>query len=74
MNGSMKIAKGRIEEAAGAVVNNDRLRVKGQRDQNVGRVKQAVENDVRNAKADARKSVSDAKADGKRTVDRARQG
>lgn len=42
MKGSTKIAKGRVEEAAGALVGNDKLRAKGQRDQVVGRVKQAA--------------------------------
>jgi len=42
MKGSTRIAKGRIEESAGALVGNDKLRAKGQRDQAMGRVKQAA--------------------------------
>ena len=42
MNGSTKIAKGRIEEAAGALVGNDKLRAKGQRDQTIGRMRQTA--------------------------------
>jgi uncharacterized protein YjbJ (UPF0337 family) len=42
MKGSTKVVKGRIEEAAGALTGNDRLRTKGQTDQAVGHVKQAV--------------------------------
>ena len=42
MKGSTRIAKGRIEEAAGALAGNDKLRAKGQRDQAIGQVKQAA--------------------------------
>jgi len=42
MKGSTRIAKGRIEESAGALVGNDKLRAKGQRDQALGQVKQAA--------------------------------
>lgn len=41
MGGKTDIAKGRIKEAAGALVNSDELRNKGKVDQAVGRVKQA---------------------------------
>ena len=47
MKGSTKIVKGRIEEAAGALTGNDKLRAKGQTDQAVGHVKQAAEKGVR---------------------------
>jgi len=47
MKGSTKVVKGRIEEAAGALTGNDRLRAKGQTDQAVGHVKQAVEKGIR---------------------------
>jgi uncharacterized protein YjbJ (UPF0337 family) len=47
MKGSTEIAKGRIEEAAGALSGNDKLRAKGQTDQAVGHVKQAAERGVR---------------------------
>lgn len=43
MNGSAQVAKGRIKEAAGVLVGNDKLRTKGRADQAVGRVKQSVE-------------------------------
>jgi len=43
MKGSTKVVKGRIEEAAGALTGNDRLRAKGQTDQSVGHIKQAAE-------------------------------
>ena len=46
MKGSTKIAKGRIEEAVGALAGNDKLRAKGQRDQAVGRVKQVAQKAV----------------------------
>jgi uncharacterized protein YjbJ (UPF0337 family) len=47
MKGSTKVAKGRIEEAAGALTDNDSLRAKGQTDQAVGHVKQAAEKGIR---------------------------
>ena len=42
MGGKTDIAKGRIEEAAGALTGNNKLRNKGKTDQAVGRVKQAA--------------------------------
>ena len=61
MKGTAGVVKGRIEEAAGALVGNDKLRAKGQRDQAVGQVRQAAEKGVREAKASARKIVDKAK-------------
>ena len=43
MGGKTDIAKGRIEEAAGVLTGNDKLRNKGKTDQTVGQVKQAAE-------------------------------
>ena len=43
MGGKTDLVKGRIEEAAGALTDNDKLRRKGKVDQAVGRVKQASE-------------------------------
>ena len=60
MKGSTKVVKGRIEEAAGVLTDNDRLRAKGQTDQAVGHVKQAVEKGVRQIKQSARKIVDKA--------------
>ena len=42
MKGTTRIAKGRIEEAAGALAGDGKLRAKGRRDQALGRVKQAT--------------------------------
>lgn len=61
MKGTVKVAKGRIEEAAGALSGNDKLREKGQTDQAVGRVMRAGEKGVSQAKASARKIVEKAK-------------
>jgi uncharacterized protein YjbJ (UPF0337 family) len=72
MKGSAEVAKGRIEEAAGALGNSDKLRVKGQKDQTIGRVKQAAEAGVRHAKDNARKIVDKAKDLAKQTVDKAK--
>lgn len=43
MGGKTDMAKGRIEEAAGVLAGNDKLRNKGQTDQAVGQVKQAAD-------------------------------
>lgn len=42
MEGKTDIAKGRLEEAAGALADNDKLRHKGKTDQSIGRVKNAI--------------------------------
>ena len=60
MKGSTEVAKGRIEEAAGVLAGNDRLRAKGRTHQAVGHVKQAVEKGVREIKESARKIVDKA--------------
>ena len=61
MKGSTEIVKGRIEEAAGALTGNDKLRARGQTDQAVGHVKQAAEKGVRQVKESARKIVDKAR-------------
>jgi len=43
MGGKTDIVKGRIEEATGALTNNDKLRDKGKTDQAIGKAKQAVD-------------------------------
>jgi uncharacterized protein YjbJ (UPF0337 family) len=60
MKGTTRVAKGRIEEAAGVLTGNDRLRAKGQTDQAVGQVKQAAENGIRQVKESVRKIVDKA--------------
>ena len=60
MKGSTKVVKGRIEEAAGALTGNDKLRAKGQTNQVVGHVQQAVEKGVRQVKESAQKIVDKA--------------
>ena len=46
MGGKTDVAKGRIKEAAGALVGNDKLRSAGKADQAVGRVRQGAEKAV----------------------------
>jgi uncharacterized protein YjbJ (UPF0337 family) len=58
MKGSTEVVKGRIEEAAGALTDNEKLRAKGQMHQAVGHVKQAAEEGVRQVKASVRKLVN----------------
>lgn len=43
MGGKTDIVKGRIEESAGALIDNDKLRKKGKRDQAVGQIKCTAE-------------------------------
>jgi uncharacterized protein YjbJ (UPF0337 family) len=72
MKGSVEVAKGRVEEAAGVLTNNEKLRVKGQTDQAMGRVKQAAESGVRQARNAARKSVDKAKDVAQKAVDKSK--
>ena len=60
MGGKTDIVKGRIEEAAGALTGNDKLRAKGQTNQAVGHVKQVAEKGVRQIKESVRKIVDKA--------------
>ena len=58
MKGSPQVVKGRVEEAAGALTGNDRLRAEGQADQAVGHIQQAAEKGVRKVKKAVRKIVA----------------
>jgi uncharacterized protein YjbJ (UPF0337 family) len=46
MGGKTDVVKGRIEEAAGALTGNDKLRAEDKTDQAVGKVKQIAEQAV----------------------------
>ena len=72
MAGKTDVVKGRIEEAAGALIGNDELREKGQTDQAVGHAKQAAATSVGQAKQAARNVVDEAKAAGRKSVDQAK--
>jgi uncharacterized protein YjbJ (UPF0337 family) len=43
MSGKTDVVKGRLEEAAGVLTGNDKLRAEGKTDQAVGKVKQIAE-------------------------------
>ena len=43
MGGKTDVMKGRVKEAAGALIGNDKLRAEGKTDQAVGKTKQAVQ-------------------------------
>jgi uncharacterized protein YjbJ (UPF0337 family) len=60
MKGSTKVVKGRIEEAVGALTDDDQLRAKGQMDQAVGHVEQVVGKGVRQVKKAFRKILDKA--------------
>jgi uncharacterized protein YjbJ (UPF0337 family) len=66
MKGSTRIVKGRIEEAAGALTGNEKLRAQGQRDQVVGQIRKDADRGVRKARASARVMVDKAKAAARR--------
>ena len=57
MKGTTEVVKGRVEEAAGVLTGNDKLRAKGQTHQAVGHVKQAAEEGIRKIEAGVRKIV-----------------
>ena len=46
MSGKTDVVKGRLEEAAGALTGNDKLRAEGKTDQAIGKVKQVAEKAV----------------------------
>jgi uncharacterized protein YjbJ (UPF0337 family) len=50
MSGKTDEVKGRIKEAAGALIGNDKLREEGKADQAVGKVKQVAEKAVEEVK------------------------
>lgn len=74
MNGSAEKAKGQVEEAAGAIINDDELRAKGQMDQAMGSVKQTVNIGLRHAREDTRNIVDRAKDVVRQTFDKAKGG
>jgi len=57
MKGTTEVVKGRVEEAAGVLTGNDKLRAKGQTHQAVGHVKQAAEEGIRKIEAGVRKII-----------------
>ena len=57
MGGKTDVVKGRIKEAAGALTDNNRLRVEGKVDQVVGKTKQAVQKTVKTVKKTVKKAI-----------------
>ncbi len=72
MNGTTEVVKGRIEEAAGVLTGNDKLRAKGQKDQVLGEVRLTAEKGLRKAKDSAREFVDRAKENAQKIVDKAK--
>ena len=68
MKGSTEVVKGRIEEAAGVLAGNRRLRAKGQTDQAVGHIKQVAEQSVQQIKMIAERVADGATFTRHRTV------
>ena len=50
MSGTSDQVKGRVKEAVGAVTNNQRFKNEGRKDQDVGKMKKAVERVIDKAK------------------------
>jgi len=71
MKGSTEVVKGRIQEAAGVLTGNDKLRAQGRAHQAVGHVKLAAEKGVRQAKESARKMVDKARNMAQKAIDKA---
>ena len=55
MGGKTDVVKGRIEEAAGVLTGNDKLRAEGNADQAVGEVKQVADKAVNKVKQAVKK-------------------
>ncbi len=72
MSGKTDIIKGRIKEAAGALTNNEKLRVEGQTDQTVGNVKEAANQAVSDAKEAAHTAIDKAKQAAQHSIDKAK--
>ena len=70
MKGLAKVVKGRIEEAVGALNDNDKLRSKGKSDQAVGHVIQAGEKSIRQAKKCACSIIDEAKDNAQEALDK----
>ncbi|MFO7938018.1 MAG: CsbD family protein [Kiritimatiellia bacterium] len=71
MKGSAKAFKGRIEEAAGVLSDNNALRTRGRADQAEGQAKKNAEKDVKHARIVARNLVDKAKDDAQDAVHKA---
>ena len=61
MKGTIQVVKGRIEEAAGALSGNSKLRAKGRTNQVVGHVRQAAAKGVRQTQKAVRKVADKAR-------------
>jgi len=72
MKGLSGVAKGRIEEAAGALTGNDKLRAKGQADQAMGHLKVDAEKGILYAEDFARKIMDRAKLVSQEVVESAK--
>ena len=55
MSGKTDEVKGRIKEAAGVLIGNDKLREEGKTDQAVGKVEQVAEKAVKKVKETVKK-------------------
>ena len=56
MSGKKDEIKGRVEEAAGALTDNERLREKGKTDQAVGKTEQAIQKTADKVKETVKKA------------------
>lgn len=72
MKGTAKVVKGRIEEAAGVLIDNDKLRAKGLVDQALGHIKQNAEMVKRAKRASVSKRVDKARNSAQKAEDKAK--
>ena len=68
MSGTTDVVKGRIKEAAGVLIDNDKLREEGKTDQAVGKIEQVAEKAFDDAKKAATNIVDKAKEVAKQAV------
>lgn len=65
MNGKLDVAKGRIKEAAGVLINDEDLRKEGKADQAAGKAKEVVEETVKKVQQSAKATIDKLKGIGK---------
>ena len=73
MKGLPDVVKGRIEEAAGALTGNNKLRARGRADQAIGHVKQDAEKCVQSAERFAQQVVHKAIEVGQEAIEKAQR-
>ncbi len=71
MSGTIKVVKGRIREAFGALTGNKRVQTKGKAQQSVGKVEKSAKKGVEKVRKSAKENIAEAKKDAEITVENA---